>query len=242
MEPGGSLRCSKTHCSPDLDRDGSSSPSPNPMLSVLPSSCQQFGHTSLLFPVRCTPHKSLTPYLARVQMIKIHVMYLPLPPVTSAAIGPNILLSTSFSNNLTLCSSFHIISSESLALTTVQKQCQAYSYLSIHICFHLTWSKHFYELLNTLTRSFFACNPVTSLNWMKRCSCKECLWLAFHKVLGSNLNQDTGYPDWGVSWFSSVSPSKCWDSTLIKPESLSSRQPKYACWLTFDAMWSSIIK
>jgi hypothetical protein len=43
-------------------------------------------------------------------------------------------------------------------------------------------------------------------------------WLTFllHilEVPGSNLSQETGYPDWGFSWFSSVLPGNCRDSTL----------------------------
>jgi hypothetical protein len=31
---------------------------------------------------------------------------------------------------------------------------------------------------------------------------------------GSNLGLDTGYPDWGVSWFSPVPPGNCRDNTL----------------------------
>jgi hypothetical protein len=34
------------------------------------------------------------------------------------------------------------------------------------------------------------------------------------EVPGSNLGPDTGYPDWGFSWFSSVLPGICWDNTL----------------------------
>jgi hypothetical protein len=36
------------------------------------------------------------------------------------------------------------------------------------------------------------------------------------KLLGSNLDQDTGYHDQGILLFSSVPPGKCQDSTLIR--------------------------
>jgi hypothetical protein len=43
-------------------------------------------------------------------------------------------------------------------------------------------------------------------------------WLALllyiQEVLGSNLFSETGYPDWGFSWFSSVPPDKFRDITL----------------------------
>jgi hypothetical protein len=43
-------------------------------------------------------------------------------------------------------------------------------------------------------------------------------WLAFlfriREVLGSNIGLETGYPDWGFSWFSSVPPGKCLANTL----------------------------
>jgi hypothetical protein len=40
------------------------------------------------------------------------------------------------------------------------------------------------------------------------------LLLCIRDVLGSNLDPETGYHDWGISCFSSVSPGKCRDSTL----------------------------
>jgi hypothetical protein len=33
-------------------------------------------------------------------------------------------------------------------------------------------------------------------------------------ILGWHLGPETGYPDWGFSWFSLVPPVKCRDSTL----------------------------
>jgi hypothetical protein len=43
-------------------------------------------------------------------------------------------------------------------------------------------------------------------------------WLAFllriREVQGPNLSPETGYPDWRFSWFSSVHPAKCRDSTF----------------------------
>jgi hypothetical protein len=43
-----------------------------------------------------------------------------------------------------------------------------------------------------------------------------CLAFLFYiqEVSGSSLGPETGYPGWGFSWFSSVSPGKFWDSTL----------------------------
>jgi hypothetical protein len=35
------------------------------------------------------------------------------------------------------------------------------------------------------------------------------------EALGSNFGRDTGYPDWGFMWFSSVTPGKCRDGTSI---------------------------
>jgi hypothetical protein len=40
------------------------------------------------------------------------------------------------------------------------------------------------------------------------------LLLRILEVLDSKLGPETSYPDWGISWFSSILPSKCWDSTL----------------------------
>jgi hypothetical protein len=40
------------------------------------------------------------------------------------------------------------------------------------------------------------------------------LLLCIQEVLGSNLGPETGYPDCGFSWFSSVLTGKLWDSTL----------------------------
>jgi hypothetical protein len=40
------------------------------------------------------------------------------------------------------------------------------------------------------------------------------LLLRVQVVLGSNLGQETSYPDSGFSWFSSVPPNKCQDNTL----------------------------
>jgi hypothetical protein len=44
------------------------------------------------------------------------------------------------------------------------------------------------------------------------------VWI--RKMLGSNLDGDTGYPDGVFSWFSAVHPGKCWDSTSIGPRQL----------------------
>jgi hypothetical protein len=41
------------------------------------------------------------------------------------------------------------------------------------------------------------------------------------EVPGSNLCQDTDYPDWRFSWFSSVCPCRCWDSTSNYATSIS---------------------
>jgi hypothetical protein len=38
------------------------------------------------------------------------------------------------------------------------------------------------------------------------------LLLRIRRVQGSNLVPQTGYPDSGFPWFSSVSPGKCWDT------------------------------
>jgi hypothetical protein len=38
--------------------------------------------------------------------------------------------------------------------------------------------------------------------------------LRIREVLDSNLGSETGCPDCGVSWFLSVLPGRCWDSTL----------------------------
>jgi hypothetical protein len=38
--------------------------------------------------------------------------------------------------------------------------------------------------------------------------------LRIREVQLSNLVPETGYPDLGFSWFSSVPPGKCWDSSL----------------------------
>jgi hypothetical protein len=68
------------------------------------------------------------------------------------------------------------------------------------------------------------------------------LLIYIRKVVGSNLNRNTGYADWGVSSFSSVPLGKCWcivsimsgplsfKSSPIRPSSNS---------LPLDAMWSS---
>jgi hypothetical protein len=40
------------------------------------------------------------------------------------------------------------------------------------------------------------------------------LRVCIREVPGLNLGPQTGYPDWGFSWFSSLPPNKCWDSTL----------------------------
>jgi hypothetical protein len=37
------------------------------------------------------------------------------------------------------------------------------------------------------------------------------------ELLSSNLGRDSGYPDWGISWFSSVSLGKFRYSTAIRP-------------------------
>jgi hypothetical protein len=38
------------------------------------------------------------------------------------------------------------------------------------------------------------------------------------EVFGSNLIRKFGYPDWGFSWFSSTSPEKCRDISLLGPD------------------------
>jgi hypothetical protein len=45
------------------------------------------------------------------------------------------------------------------------------------------------------------------------------LLLRIQEDPGSNHGPETGYPDWGVSWFSSFPPWKFWDSgpTWIRP-------------------------
>jgi hypothetical protein len=40
------------------------------------------------------------------------------------------------------------------------------------------------------------------------------LLLCIQEVPGSNLNPETGYPDWGFSWFSSIPTGECQDSAL----------------------------
>jgi hypothetical protein len=40
------------------------------------------------------------------------------------------------------------------------------------------------------------------------------LWLLIHEDLGSNLDPEIGYPDWGFLWFSLVPLGKCWDGVL----------------------------
>jgi hypothetical protein len=40
------------------------------------------------------------------------------------------------------------------------------------------------------------------------------LLLRIREVPGSNLGQETAYPDWGISWFSAVPPGECWSSTV----------------------------
>jgi hypothetical protein len=42
------------------------------------------------------------------------------------------------------------------------------------------------------------------------------------KVIGSNLGQDTGYPELDFSLFSSAPPQEFWDSTSIRPRPLPS--------------------
>jgi hypothetical protein len=37
---------------------------------------------------------------------------------------------------------------------------------------------------------------------------------SFRKVPALNIHSETGYTEWGISWFSSVTPSKCRDSNL----------------------------
>jgi hypothetical protein len=43
-------------------------------------------------------------------------------------------------------------------------------------------------------------------------------WLTFllrtREVPGVNIGLETGYPNWGFSWFASFPPDECWDSTL----------------------------
>jgi hypothetical protein len=51
----------------------------------------------------------------------------------------------------------------------------------------------------------------------------ELLACILRKVLYSNLERDTGYPDWGFSWFSSALTWKCWDITTIRPRPLPSK-------------------
>jgi hypothetical protein len=43
---------------------------------------------------------------------------------------------------------------------------------------------------------------------------KKKLLLRIREVMSSGLDPDTGYADWGLLWFYSVPPGKCWDSTL----------------------------
>jgi hypothetical protein len=49
--------------------------------------------------------------------------------------------------------------------------------------------------------------PNVVVEWLK-------LLLRFREVPGSNLSSETGYPDWGFSWFCSVPLSECRVSTL----------------------------
>jgi hypothetical protein len=49
--------------------------------------------------------------------------------------------------------------------------------------------------------------PKVVVEWLK-------LLLHNREVPGSNLGPETGYPDRGFSWFSSVNTCECWDSGL----------------------------
>jgi hypothetical protein len=60
----------------------------------------------------------------------------------------------------------------------------------------------------------FSCNFISSTHadWLT-----AMLYTCVKEVLGSNLEWDTSYPDWGVAWFSSASPGNYWGCALISP-------------------------
>jgi hypothetical protein len=76
------------------------------------------------------------------------------------------------------------------------------------------------------------CWTVISRRWRTEKHFCRCLFL-FHssvsyflfflvrKFSGSNLSPETGCPDWGYSWFSSVHPGKCRNRTLNQATSAS---------------------
>jgi hypothetical protein len=69
------------------------------------------------------------------------------------------------------------------------------------------------------------------------------LLLRISEVTGSNLDLDTGYPDWGVSSFSSVRPRKCRDSTLKLGHDRFPTHPfQFTIILSFDGMWSKLLR
>jgi hypothetical protein len=50
---------------------------------------------------------------------------------------------------------------------------------------------------------------------------KNCI----QKAPDSNLDQDTGYPDWGLLWLLSVLLGECWESTLKYDTAISKSLP-----------------
>jgi hypothetical protein len=71
------------------------------------------------------------------------------------------------------------------------------------------------------------------------------LLLRIREVPGSNLGPETDYPDWGFSWFSSVFPGKCRDSTLNYATTASFHilfNSLFTIILSFDAVQSELLK
>jgi hypothetical protein len=60
---------------------------------------------------------------------------------------------------------------------------------------------------------FYYCPPTHRSYWTSLSS-DLTLLLRIREVTGSNLGLETGSPDWGFSCFSSVPPSKSWDSAF----------------------------
>jgi hypothetical protein len=71
-------------------------------------------------------------------------------------------------------------------------------------------------------------------------------WLTFllrtREVPGSNLGPETGYPDWGISWLSSVPPGKCRNSPVNSPTTSSVHIVFSSSFTCHPLIWRCIIR
>jgi hypothetical protein len=69
-------------------------------------------------------------------------------------------------------------------------------------------------LLQSLCPAYLSLCTQKTRSTSKQVNVTVTFWRYIRRVSDSNLDRNCDKPDWGVSWYFSVSPGKCWDSTL----------------------------